>query len=112
MSSLPSIIRFPRYQRIEAATLNQSEADAVESALLKNPEAGDVIPSTGGMRKLRVAAKGKGKRGGARTIYFLRIEHGRIYLCDMLDKSDTENLTPSDKASLKQLADQIRAIPP
>jgi hypothetical protein len=105
---LYTIIRFPSFMEREADTLSQDDSDAMEAALLSNPKVGSPIPGAGGMRKLRVRAKGRGKSGGARVIYFLRDEAGRIYLCDLLDKSSRENLTKQETADLKALADEIR----
>jgi hypothetical protein len=51
--------------------------------LAKSPDAGDVIPGSGGCGKLRFAAKGKGSRGGARVIYFYRSHAGQILLLEI-----------------------------
>ena len=59
--------------------------------LCQFPEAGDVIPETGGCRKIRWAARGKGKRGGARVIYFLRLKHGQIVLVAAYGKSERDD---------------------
>ncbi|MDR2669233.1 MAG: addiction module toxin RelE [Desulfovibrio sp.] len=63
--------------------------------LCKQPEAGTVIPGTSGCRKLRWSAKGKGKQGGARVIYFLRSALGQIVLVTAYGKNVFEN-TPHD----------------
>jgi hypothetical protein len=67
--------------------------------LVINPEAGDVIPGGGGLRKLRWREKGKGKRGGLRVIYY-RIDSGRLYLLYVYRKSDQKDLT---KAQIREL---------
>jgi len=56
------------------------------------PEAGDVIPETGGCRKIRWKTQGKGKRGGARVIYFLRTGAGQIVLAAAYGKSEREDV--------------------
>src|SRR3954470_15599592 len=58
-----------------------------------NPEAGKVIPGTGGLRKARYAAKGQGKRGGARVIYFWWISDAKILLLDIYSKNEQEDLS-------------------
>ncbi len=60
--------------------------------LCKMPEAGDVIPGTAGCRKLRWAAKNKGKRGGARIIYFLRLPPGQVILITAYGKGEREDV--------------------
>lgn len=52
------------------ALVSDEDHAALQCELTADPEAGDVIAGTGGLRKIRMAAKGKGKRGGARVIYF------------------------------------------
>ncbi len=60
--------------------------------LCEKNEAGTVIPGTGGCRKLRWGAKGKGKQGGARVIYFLRIPPGQIVLVAAYGKGEREDV--------------------
>ena len=60
--------------------------------LLKRPGEGKVIPGSGGLRKIRVAAKGHGKRGGARVIYYLQDAAGKVWLCRIYAKNEAEDL--------------------
>jgi len=62
------------------------------SWLAANPEAGEVIPGSGGCRKIRWRQKGIGKRGGVRVIYFNRLKRGEIWLLTLYAKSARENL--------------------
>jgi len=66
------IYRTAFYQRRVKKIFSESELEDIEAQLIENPEGGDVIPGTGGIRKIRVRASGRGKRGGARVIYFFR----------------------------------------
>jgi len=59
----------------------------------EDPEAGVVIPGTGGVRKLRWAARGKGKRGGARVIYFVRMRSGIIWMLNIYTKAVREDIS-------------------
>lgn len=61
-----------------------------------NPEAGSIIPETGGVRKLRWALQGRGKRGGARVIYYYHSENLPIFLLDIYAKNERVNLTKAD----------------
>nr|WP_321032374.1 DUF1493 family protein [Pseudomonas putida] len=63
------------------------------SATPSNPSAGDVIEGTGGIRKMRVAAKGQGKRGGARVIYYHFISASQIALLMIYPKNEQQDLT-------------------
>jgi hypothetical protein len=72
--------------------------------LAANPDAGDVIPASGGCRKVRWTRPGMGKRGGARVIYFNRLEQGEIWLLMVYVKAKFDNLPVS---FLKQLREAI-----
>jgi hypothetical protein len=89
-----------------AKLLNDDEAyRGLQAELLNNPEAGDLIPGTGGLRKIRCAVPGKGKRGGIRAIYyFIRIE-GIFYMLFAYLKGDQEDLTHDQKKALKKLVE-------
>ena len=67
------------------------------------PDAGDVIPGTGGVRKLRWSAKGKGKRGGVRVIYYFHSEAFPVFLLTVYAKNQQANLTKAERNELKQL---------
>lgn len=73
-----------------------------------NPEAGDVIPGTGGVRKVRWARAGTGKRGGARVIYFYHDAGRPLYLLMVYAKARRENLTPDEKRAVGKLAAIIK----
>jgi hypothetical protein len=75
---------------------------------MAEPEAGDVIPGSGGCRKLRWAASGRGKRGGARVIYFLRLRSGEIVLVTMCAKNAQDNINPKVLRELRQWYEKNR----
>ena len=68
---------------------------------------GDLIQGTGGLRKIRMALGNQGKSGGARVIYFLATAE-RVYLILAYPKSVKDNLTPTEKATLKTLTHQLK----
>ena len=72
------------------------------------PDAGDVIPGSGGVRKLRWAAKGKGKRGGARIIYLYVVVAAHVYLMRCYPKNAKTDLTPDEKKQLRQIAVHLK----
>jgi hypothetical protein len=68
-----------------------------------NPEAGDIIPGTGGVRKIRWALEGMGKRAGARVIYYYRNERVPVFLLSAYAKNRKANLSKGERNALKRL---------
>lgn len=89
------------------AILAESERADLIAYLASNPEAGKPIPGTGGARKIRWASSGKGKRGGARTIYYYHNESIPLFVLDIYAKNEKSDLSEADKRSLKRLLAQI-----
>ncbi len=73
----------------------------LQAVLIVQPDAGDLIPGARGLRKLRWTMSGRGKRGGARVIYYWLSNDDRIYLVHAYAKNATTDLTP---AQIRQLA--------
>jgi mRNA-degrading endonuclease RelE of RelBE toxin-antitoxin system len=87
-----SFIETRLFTRLMLEYLNDDDYGALQQALLQNPDAGPVIPGSGGVRKLRWAASGRGKRGGYRVIYYVKRTHGVIWLLTMYPKNVAENI--------------------
>ena len=85
--------------------LDDAAFQQLQIALLVDPLAGDLIPASGGLRKLRLALAGRGKRGGARLIYWYLAEGDRIYLLHAYAKNTQSDLT---REQLKRLAAAMR----
>ena len=107
-------IEFPTFTRHLFALIRDSgEADDVlleiESDLLANPKRGPVVEGTAGVRKARVAnpARGKGKRGGFRYLYYYIEKDGQIFLMMIFSKNEQDELTTQQK---KDLAKAIKAL--
>jgi hypothetical protein len=85
----------------------------LQAELLANPEAGDVEPGTGGLRKIRLPdpTRNKGKRSGARVHYLWLPHKGRIYLVFVYGKNESTKLTADQKRQLRDLATRIRNEP-
>jgi|SRR4051794_34516835 mRNA-degrading endonuclease RelE of RelBE toxin-antitoxin system len=77
----------------------------LQDVLIRDPESGDLIPRTRGLRKIRWRAAGRGKRGGLRVIYYLVTRH-EIFMLYAYAKSQQENLSPEQLQRLRQLVDQ------
>lgn len=84
--------------------LTEEGYQELQQYLVNYPEAGDVIPGSGGCRKLRWAAKGHGKRGGARVIYYYRSAQGQMWMLTVYAKNETENIS---RHVLRALREQI-----
>jgi hypothetical protein len=92
-------------------TLSDEVYAAFQRSLAEKPDLGRVIPGSGGLRKIRLAelAKGMGKRGGIRVIYLDIPEAERVFLLDIYEKGQKEDLSPAEKKVLKEIATGIKA---
>ena len=87
-----TVIETPIFQKYAAEVWNTFEREAFITWIAAHPDAGDVIPQTGGLRKVRWSRAGMGKRGGARVIYYNRLENGDIWLLIIYTKAKFDNL--------------------
>jgi hypothetical protein len=89
--------------------LMPDEADAkLQQALVDDPELGELIQGTGGLRKVRWALSGKGKRGGARVIYFWRDRAAQIIFLMIYGKGVRTDLSAGEKRQLRQAAEALK----
>lgn len=95
---------------VRSAGMIWSEEERAEliDHLAHNPEAGDLIPGTGGVRKLRWGRPGSGKRGGARVIYFYYRPDCPLYLLLAYAKAQATDLPPDEKKAVAALAAAIK----
>ena len=96
-------IEAPAFTRYLADYLDDEEYRALQKQLGLGPEAGDLIPGTGGFRKIRWADKrrGKGRRGGLRVIYYHFAADCQIWLMTLYGKNKAADLTPGEKKALR-----------
>ncbi|ASK27513.1 transcriptional regulator [Neisseria chenwenguii] len=87
-----TIIETPIFTRLCDDILDEEERGELAVYLAEHPLSGDVVPKSGGCRKLRWQRRGLGKRGGARIIYFNRLENGEIHLLLIYAKAKNENI--------------------
>ncbi|WP_288492066.1 hypothetical protein [uncultured Pseudomonas sp.] len=83
--------------------LTKDEYREFQDHLVQNPEAGSVIKGTGGLRKVRWAAKNKGKSGGVRVIYYYVTAAHQVRLILIYQKGRQDTLTDAQKAQLRKL---------
>jgi len=98
-------VELPAFGRHRADYLDDDAFRQLQSLLMLNPQVGDTIPGTGGLRKLRFAdeRRGKGKRGGLRIIYYWWDTGSQFWLFTVYDKDELSDLTPSQRKALKEM---------
>lgn len=87
-----TVIETPTFCRLAVDYWTDDEQGEFVTWIAQNPEAGDVIPGSGGCRKVRWVRKGMGKRGGVRVIYFNRLANGEIWLLLIYAKNVRDNI--------------------
>jgi len=80
------------FSRLVQEYLTDEDYRRLQDELIQNPEAGSVIRGSGGVRKIRCASEGRGKRGGYRVIYFVRHPKGIIWMLTIYPKSETDSI--------------------
>ena len=80
------------FERLVYDFLDDDSFARMQEWLSQFPEAGDMVPGSGGCRKLRWHLQGTGKRGGVRVIYYVKLRDGRIWLLTIYGKGATENV--------------------
>ena len=98
-------VELPPFARHRSTYLDDDAFLALQKLLLNHPEAGDPIPDTGGLRKLRIGdpRRGKGKRGGLRVIYYWWVTGLQFWLFTIYDKDEMSDLTPQERRELKAM---------
>jgi hypothetical protein len=98
-------VELPAFARFRNDYLDDEGFRGLQTAMISNPEAGDVIEGTGGLRKLRHAdpRRGKGKRGGLRVIYYWWNGERQFWLFTLYDKDELKDLSSQEKKALKSM---------
>ncbi len=98
-------VELPAFERYRANYLDDLVFGDLQFALMRNPEAGEVIAGAGGLRKMRFAdrRRGKGKRGGLRVICFWWSAGAQFWLYTLYDKDEMADLTPRQRDALKAM---------
>lgn len=87
-----TVIETPTFVGLSSECWDDEERTAFITFIAGNPDAGDVVPASGGVRKVRWGNAGRGKRGGVRVIYFNRLANGEIWLLLVYQKSVRDNI--------------------
>jgi len=103
-----TVLQLPKFKAEATELIGAEGVGSLAAYLADHPDAGDVIPGAGGVRKLRWAAKGKGKRGGARIIYVYVVIAARVFLIRCYAKNVKSDLTTNEKKQLRQIAANLK----
>jgi len=106
---MQTVAETPTFTRQADKLFSEDEKRELIDFLAVNPLAGDEIPGTGGVRKVRIAASGRGKRGGARVIYYYLDETMPIYALLVYAKNARDDMTPDEKRLVAALAAALKA---
>ena len=101
--ALQAVIETPEFLIAARRVLTDAERAALVDFLAANPTAGDLMPGTGGARKLRWAAKGKGKSGGARAITYFGGRDLPVFLMAIFGKGEKANLSQAERDELRDV---------
>lgn len=107
-SGLLTFVETAIFTRLVGDVVSDEDYAEFQHELSRHPEQGDLLEGCGGVRKVRLALRGRGKSGGARVIYLYLRHRERIYLLYLFTKGDAANLSADGKRAMRELAHQIR----
>ena len=96
------------FAREAESVLNEEELNELKAFIATNPESGVVVPGTGGARKLRWSASGRGKRGGGRVVYYYHSREAPVILFRFFTKAAKTDLTAEEKTALAKVVEGIK----
>ena len=102
-----TVVETPSFVREAKSLLPDEERLELINFLAANPDAGDLMPETGGIRKIRWGTRNMGKRGGVRVIYYFHSDSIPLFLLNVFAKNEKSNLTKAERNDLKQLVPRL-----
>ena len=109
ISVMRPVVETPTFSRQTDKLFREEEKRELIDTLAADPLAGDEIPGTGGVRKLRFAASGRGKRGGARVIYYYLDDAVPVYALLAYAKAAKTDLTAKERRAVSAIAAQLKS---
>ena len=108
-SRLHTVAELPQFIRdAEAASLSDDERKAIVDTVAADPRRGDMVPGSGGIRKVRFGRSGRGKSGGLRVMVAYVGEDAPAYLLAILEKRDRANFTRSEVEAMRHITNEIK----
>jgi hypothetical protein len=98
--TLVSVVETATYLSRATRLMSEDEREAVIDQVAADPTAGDLVPGSGGLRKMRIPLVGRGKRGGGRVIYWFHSERLPVVLLFVFAKNEASDLTPDQARTL------------
>jgi len=103
-----TVIETAQFSKKSKQIMTQAEKDDVIDTITRNPKAGEIIPKTGGVRKLRIAREGQGKSGSFRSIHYYHDSKNPVFLFTVYGKNEKANLTDAEKNALYKIVQEIK----
>jgi hypothetical protein len=100
---LIAVAETQQFQQRAAVRMSDDERQAFIQYIAAYPDAGVIVPATGGVRKVRWGVDSRGKRGGLRVMYYYHDEDMPIFLLTVFAKNEKDDITPSEKKVMRQL---------
>jgi hypothetical protein len=104
-----TVVETLEFLKHAARLMSDSEREELVAFVGANPEAGEIIPGTGGVRKIRWAREGMGKRGGTRVVYYYHNERLPVFLLSAYAKNRKANLSMAERNAMKRLVPMLVA---
>jgi hypothetical protein len=105
---MQTIVELPEFQKRAIILFTDEEKLSIINYLARHPVAGDILQGTGGIRKLRWSAQGRGKSGGARVVYFYHNGTMPLFLLSVFGKGEKANLSKAERNDLARLTNLLR----
>jgi len=102
-------VETPTFTRLVLKLMADDDYAAMQAALARRPDLGKIIPGSGGIRKMRWAGSGRGKRGGLRVIYYWQVADDQIWLLLVYPKNERDDLSHDEVKQLKRLVEQFES---
>jgi hypothetical protein len=102
--ALITVVETKAFTASAKGRMEQREVDALIDVLATEPECGDLIRGTGGLRKVRFGAGGKGKRGSVRVVYYFHNDTMPVFLLTVFAKNEKDNLSRAERNTLAKVA--------
>jgi hypothetical protein len=99
-----TVIETPSFLRDAKRLMDDEERLEIVSFLAQNPDAGDILKGTGGIRKIRFTREGSGKSGGFRVIYFFHSLDIPLFALNIFAKNEKANVSPAERNALRELS--------